>query len=237
MTTSRTGQRKPGCIARSATLVLLTFAASPVSRAAADPACERYALREVLPGMKQQAIRATMGGEGIVTRIRAPDGGETSGVAFPGPPSDVYVEFDHRIDRRPAAQAVLVRVSMPPPAGAILSLVDRFGPPDAGARALQDGLREGAAVWVDEACGFVMTAFRPPASWWTGEGGMWLQIETMERVRKGGSPASASLDAILLSRAGRASASVAPLPPPPPLQLTIRAGREIVEAQAVPPPH
>jgi protein TonB len=146
--------------------------------------------------MSHDAIRLTMGGDGVKTLIRVPDGDETSGADYIGPSFDVHVQYDHRIDRRPPARAVLVWASMPMTLDTVQALVDRFGPPHAGADDLVRGLHEGAAVWVDEACDVVLTAYRPEASWWTAEGGTILQLETLDYARKGDSPSSSSLEAI-----------------------------------------
>jgi hypothetical protein len=97
--------------------------------AASDPSCERYVLHDLSPGMSHDLVRRKMGGDGVRTLIRTPGRGEISGVDYPGPASDVYVEFDHRIDRRPLARAVLVRVPLTLSAESAQALLDRFGPP------------------------------------------------------------------------------------------------------------
>jgi protein TonB len=170
--------------------------------------------------MSHDMVRLKMGGEGVRTLIRFPASGETSGVDYPSSSFDVYVQYDHRIDRRPPARAVLVRASMVLSTASVQALVDRFGPPHAGADDLEDGLQQGAAVWVDEPCGVVLTAYRPPACWWTAEGGAILQVETLELARKGGSPASSSLNEILarknanpIDSAPPSSVPVAAIPP------------------------
>jgi hypothetical protein len=173
-----------------------------------------------------------MGGEGVKALIRIPGSGETSGVDYSNPTSRVYVEYDRRVDRRRTARAVRVRASMP--LSTAQTLVSRLGPPDAGANDLADGLLTGAAVWVDEACGVVSTAYRTSASWWTEGVGTFLQVETLDRALQAGSPASPRLGEILARKHGPAAVAVAtpePLPVPPPLLVRITA-----TADDVPPP-
>ena len=174
-------------------LVLLTCLA-PV-RAAATSSCERYAVNGLSTGMTESMVRRKMGGEGVPNVIRNQNSEEASGVDYPGPPNDVYVQYDRRIDKGRSARTVLVRASMPFSAGAAQSLVNRFGPPQAGSASLAAGLQDGPAIWVDATCGVVMTAYRPSANWWTGAGGTLLQVETLEHARTGG--ASSEIASIL----------------------------------------
>lgn len=225
----RTGARtrKAGASPRTVAFALMTTPLCYSGWAASDPVCERYALHELSPGMSHDLVRMKMGGEGIRTLIRIPGSDETSGVDYPGPTSDVYVEYDRRVDRGPPAHAVRVRVSMPLLPTTVETLVSRFGPPDAGADDLVEGLDVGAAVWVDEACGVVLTAYRSSTSWWSAEGGTVLQVETLDLARQGGSPASPRLSAILARKNGPPAAPLPPipkaLPVPPPLTVWMTA--------------
>jgi protein TonB len=132
---------------------------------------------------------------------------ETSVTVYRDASLDVYVEYDHRIDRRPAARAVLVRAALPDQPTGVESLVARFGVPDDGASDLAEGLHDGVAVWVDEPCGVVLTAYRPPASWWAAEGGPILQLETLNRALKGASPGSSKASAVLERKHGSGASS------------------------------
>lgn len=144
-----------------------------------------------------------MGREGMTSLTRLLGGRETSVTNYRDPSlDDLYVEYDHRIDRRPAARAVLVRTAMPQLPTSVEALVARYGVPDDGAADLADGLHDGVAVWVDERCGVVLTAYRPPASWWAAEGGATLQLETLDRALKGGSPGSSKVSAVLERKRG-----------------------------------
>jgi TonB family protein len=196
-------------------LVVLTLLMVSTYAAAASHPCDRYAVSGLAPGMNHDAVKASMGGDGVSTVIRTQDGGETSGVTYPRAPTDVYVEYDQRIDRRKHARVVRVRVSMPLSPATIATLVRRFGSPKAGAASLESGLVDGgAAVWVDETCGLVLTAYRPTASWWAAEGGTNLQVETLDLGQRADSPANSSLKLILAPVSARSSVAppVAPAP-------------------------
>jgi protein TonB len=160
--------------------------------------------------MSYELVRRKMGGEGIPSVMRNPDNRETSAADYPGPTRDVYVEYDRRINRGKAARAVRVRASMPLLPTIAAALVDRFGVPDAGADKILDDLNDGIAVWVDESCGLVLTAYHPRESWWKTEGRTTLQLETLDLARRGDSPASSSLSEILARKRGTpAESSVA----------------------------
>jgi hypothetical protein len=221
---------------RTAALVFMTMPLAFSGWGASEPTCERYAVHELLPGMSHDRVLSQMGGEGVKALIRIPGSPETSGVDYS---SDVYVEYDRRVDRRRTARAVRVRASMPLLSTTAQTLVSRLGPPDAGANDLADGLLTGAAVWVDEACGVVSTAYRTSTSWWAEGGGTFLQVETLDLVRKGGSPASPRLGEILARKHGPAAVAVPAtpetLPVAPPL-LLVRITATAKDVQPSPPP-
>jgi hypothetical protein len=209
---------------RTVALVFMATLLAFSGWAASEPTCERYAVHELLPGMSHDKVLSQMGGEGVKALILIPGSGETSGVDYSNPTSRVYVEYDRRVDRRRTARAVRVRASMPLSPTTAQTLVSRLGPPDAGANDLADGLLTGAALWVDEACGVVSTAYRAPASWWTEGGGTFLQVETLDLARQASSPASPRLGEILARKHGPAAVAVAApetLPVPPPLLVRI----------------
>ena len=214
--------RKPVAMIRAVAFAVLAASSALSAGMVSSPLCERLTIQELWPGMGYDQVRLKMGGGGIQSVTRNLDRQETSVADYPGPALDVYVEYDHRLNRRPPAHAVLVRASMPWSAALVHDLVNRFGAPDAGADYLSNGLVEGVAVWVNETCGVVLTAYRPRDTWWAAEGRTTLQLETLELARKGNSPASSSLSAILDRQHGvPAAASVAAAPPavaqtPPP---------------------
>ena len=197
-----------GLAPRGGILVLLLLATPAL---AAGP-CDRYVLNELSLGMTPDMVKHRMGADGVRNLIRNADNAESSGVSYPGPPTDVYVQYDRRMDRG-RARTVLVRTSMSPAPGTAQALVHRFGPPHAGAENLARGLEDGAAIWVDEACGVVLSAYRPKSDWWTGGGGALLQLETLDLARRGGSPASPQIAAILAGKKAPAPVAAASQPP------------------------
>ena len=196
-------------------LALLASSSSHSAGAASAPSCERFALHDLVPGMTYDRVRKKMGREGMTSLTRLLGDRETSVTIYRDSSFDVYVEYDHRIDRRPAARAVLVRAAMPLLPTSVESLVARFGVPDDGAADLAEGLHDGVAVWVDEPCGIALTAYRPPASWWAGEGGTTLQLETLNLALKGGSPGSSKVSAVLERKHGSAASE----PPSPAIEV------------------
>src|SRR5262245_39087814 len=187
MTRSNARTRTTGMIPGAALLVF-AFSASDASHP-----CDRYALDGIALGMKIDDVKQSMGGDGLKTVIRLPDGGEATGVSYPGPPLDLYVEFDEKIDKR-GAKVARVRALMPPAREAVDALIERFGEPNAVVDDLNSLLKDGGtAVWIDSSCGLVMTAFRPVANWWAAEGGTHLQVETYDLARRSDSPAYARL--------------------------------------------
>lgn len=196
-----------GSTAAIALLTVLTAAPAVTGNA-----CGRYALDGLSLGMSRDAVQSLMGGDGLATQVRLESGGEATAVLYPSTDHDIYVEYDQRVERR-RARLVRVRVSIPLSKDTVAAILTRYGPPAAGADALDDRLNDGgSAVWRDEACGVVLTAFRPTASWWAADGGTYLQVETLELARRSDSPASARLIPSDTAVAPR----VPPSPPPPP---------------------
>jgi protein TonB len=198
---------------RSISFAVLSVFLSLSAWAVSSPLCERLTLQELSPGMSHDQVRLKMGGGGIESITRQLDRRETSVANYPGPALEVMVEYDHRIDRRPTARAVLVRASMPLSPSDVEELVNRFGTPDVGADDLSDGSVDGIAIWVNEPCGIVLTAYPPRDSWWAAKGRTILQLETLDAAQRVDSPASSSLGAIL-DRQHRVPAAI-PVPAAP----------------------
>ena len=186
MVRTRLAGRVPG----SALLAILTLGLCPP--ATAGHPCDRYALDGLTLGMSSRTVMTAMGGTGMGTSIRLPDGGDSNGVLYPGAPHEIYVEYDRRIEQR-KAQVVRVRSFLVLSPGSVQDLVRRFGQPDAGADDLRLLLPDGPAVWIDRTCGLVVTAFRQASSWWAAEGGARLQVETFELAQRSDSPARSRL--------------------------------------------
>jgi len=212
--------------------LLRWFAAFLIAAAGAfDPAgaagpCDRFALHGVSPGMAFTEVASRLGSEGVVTQVRKPGEDPVSAAEFTVAAAQVYVELDGRIKGKAAPLVVMVRAGFAPSPEALRALADRLGPPSSGADALAQGLQEGAAVWIDSPCGVALSAYRRQGSWWTGEVGAFLQLESLDLARKGGSPASAAVAAAMaVGTSGGIAALGAPvpLPVPPDASLTIAA--------------
>jgi TonB family protein len=183
------------------------------AEAASEADCSRYKIEGLATGMTYKAVEKTMKQDGVVTVIYSAGRGEASAVRYP----EAYLEFDQRVDRRGSARVVLVRAPTAPTPAAVDALVARLGPPDDGSDALASGLHDGIAVWVNPSCGVVLTAYKPPASWWAAEGGTVLQAETLELAKRGGSPATPKLSAILAAKQAPKAAAQPPAPQPEPV--------------------
>lgn len=205
----------------SVVVTCLVLKLSPL--AVASHPCDRYALDGLTLGMNPGTVKTSMGGNGLGTSTRLPDGEVSTGVSYPNPAHEIYVEYDQRIDRR-KARVVRVRVAMPLSKDTVEGLVGRFGQPNAGADELTNDLRDGGtAVWVDDTCGLVLTAFRQAASWWAAESGAQLQVETFELAQRSDSPARSKLSPAHLATVPRPTVAPqdAPAAPPAPAAVTL----------------
>ena len=191
--------------------VLIAFASSH----AKPTGCERYSVRDVSIGASFDDVQARLGHEGVIWSLGVGDV-ETSALDYELPDSMVHVEFDHRIGKRPKARVALVRLSIPSGPRFPADLVDRWGPPSAGQEAFGSKLEGGAAVWVVGSCGLAATVYRKDGSWWGGDQGTVVQIETLERAQQGGSPASATILAMTAHPAQASKSSARSDVPEPP---------------------
>ena len=228
---------RPELLRRTAAGLIAAAGAFEGGRAATP--CDRFALHGVSPGMAFAEVASKLGSEGVLTQVRK--GGEppVSAAEFTVAAAPVYVELDARIKGKSAARVVLVRAGFAPSPESLRALADRLGPPSSGADALAQGLQEGAAVWIDASCGVALSAYRRQGSWWTGEVGAYLQLESLDLVRKGGSPASAAVATATTAGVAGGIAALAtptPLPTPPDASLTIAAEVPATGASAVAPP-
>ncbi|HEX6853290.1 MAG TPA: TonB family protein [Candidatus Polarisedimenticolaceae bacterium] len=231
--------RKVGRPMRWAALAIALGALAGHGWAATDSSCARWELEGLAPGMSAEEVLAKRPAAGMRSLLREPGGVETSGVHYPGPPLDLYVEFDGRIDRRPPPRAVRVRVAMPPSPTAAREILERFGPPRVGAVELENGLHEGTAVWVDDRCGVVLTAQVPPADWWLPRVGLVLELQPLGFVRSGIAIANAGLKRTL----EQVGATAEPTATPPVVDEVVEEPpatppvvEEIVEEPPVTPP-
>jgi TonB family protein len=191
---------------------VVVILASGVPSLAQQASCDRYAIQGLSVGSTLSAVRAQLGREGVATRIARSGQGESSAVEYVKGDDTVYIEYDHRLDRKPEARIDLLRASIDSSADALANLEARWGAPAAGQEELGRGLTGGPAVWIDERCGLAVSLYRRQGSWWSGDVGAFVQLESLASVRRGDSPASA-----VLAARGAAVATPAPVPASPPL--------------------
>src|SRR5512138_572352 len=170
--------------------------------------CDRYTVSDLALGSTLGAVRSRLGREGVTTGVTREGRPEATSVEYLVGGASVYIEYDHRIDKKPEARIALLRSSIHPGRESLDELVARWGPPTAGADAIADALQTGTAVWVDERCGLVVSAFRRQGSWWAGDVGTFVQIERLDDARRGGSPATVAI----LAMAERPAPVAAPDP-------------------------
>lgn len=193
---------------------LAPAAAAPESPASA-PACERFALQGLLPGMTDDDVRRVLGDGGSLSQVLDPAAGEISVRAYGPLASSASVVFDRRIGRGGNARVVRVRVGFPTTRADLDGLEARMGPPAAGADGLVPGLPNGPVVWIDRDCDLAVTAFRRQESWWSGDVGTFLQVERLEDAEKPGSPGAAAIASLGASEPPALRLEITSEPPPP----------------------
>jgi hypothetical protein len=170
---------------------VLAAAAGPDPSAQSAP-CDVFNVNGLTVGATRSALRAKLGRERTTTRIVRDGRAEATAAEYGDGETSMYVEYDHRIDRRPDPRVTLLRARIPSTEEALAALVETWGAP----AVWQDAATASASsvgpvvVWVDERCGVVAMVYRRTGEWWSGTGGTVLQVETLEAVRRGESPAS-----------------------------------------------
>jgi TonB family protein len=213
------------------------------SAVALPESCDRYELQGLSVGSTLAAVRSKLGREGVTTRIARPGREDVTGVEYVTPNFTVYIEYDRRIDRKPEPRVDLLRSSIGSDPEALGKLRERWGPPVAGGDELSRGLATGAAVWLDERCALAASVYRRQGSWWSGDVGLFVQLESLSSVARGESPASAAWVARSAAPSTSAAAVAAPAatdpdksppaaPPPPD-----RPAERIASVPPVYPPH
>lgn len=195
--------------------------AAPAAGAAAEvaPRCANLAVRDVRPGMTFPEVRATLGTNGVTSRVREA-GEELGAIEYSGGGSPVYVLFDRPVDRRSAdARVVLVRGEATRRAtDAATILKERLGPPDGGSFDASGALATDSVFWVEPACGSVARVYRRSASWWAETAEFVIEVESIDRATRRGAPEAAAIAAEV--EAARAEAEKAT--PPPSLDLALK---------------
>jgi TonB family protein len=169
--------------AAAITVAVLGLAAPAFGQAGS---CTRFNIESLSIGSSLGLVRSRLGREGVAATLVRDGRPDTTSVEYVVGDRTIYIEYDHRIDRKPEAKVALLRTAIQPSEEAIQGLVRRFGPPTVGpAEGSQDPV-----VWLDTPCGVAATVYRRAGSWWSGDVGTFLQLDTMEVARAGLSPAS-----------------------------------------------
>ena len=155
--------------------------------------CAIYAVHEVSIGSTLRAVRAQLGREGAITSLKRPRGAEADAVEYLLGDTTVYIEYDRRIGKKPEPRVTLLRSSVRSGPEALIALVDRWGPPAVGQQALDGDFAHGPAVWVDWRCDRAVSIYQRGGSWWVGDAGTFVQVESLEAARNGDSPATAAI--------------------------------------------
>jgi hypothetical protein len=163
---------------------------SPVS-GAQDP-CSRLAVATLHPGSTVGEVRAVVVGEPVESQVLLADGKRASVQEYALPDGVLHVEYDGLLTRG-EAHVVLVRQPLRQTYDAVTGLVSSLGDPVAGRDSLVQGLQAGPAVWIDPQCDAVLTYYRRPEYWLTGEVLTVLRIERLSGL-SGDSPASPTVE-------------------------------------------
>jgi TonB family protein len=170
--------------------------------AALSADCNVYQIEGVRLGMTPKDVKKAMRGE--AEKSEREEAGESATVraTFLRSPSQLEVTYDAgAAGRSREMAAVSLRYSLS--TASALEFLALLGPPDAGDEHLGDGLVRGPVVWLEEACGIVVTADRKAAAWWQGGAdSTTIEIETWTRAReREGSPAAVAIAAWEMSPA------------------------------------
>ncbi len=184
---------------RQAVFVVLA-AASAADAPAVD--CAIYRVEGVRLGMTARDVKKQMRGEAEKSEQEGSGEAVTVRETFLRSPSRLEVTYDAGAAGRSREMAA-VALRFSPSAASALAFLSLLGPPDAGEEHLVDGTVTGPVVWLEEACGIVVTADRKAAAWW--QGGIsetTIEIETWERAReREGTAAAAAIAAWEMSPA------------------------------------
>ncbi|HEX4823049.1 MAG TPA: energy transducer TonB [Candidatus Polarisedimenticolaceae bacterium] len=160
---------------------------------AAAPSCSRYDIESLTVGSPLSYVRTRFGREPIITNLARPGRPDATVVDYVLKGRAIYVEYDHRIDKKPEAKISVLRASLPSTEDALQDAIHRLGTPTISPERKpdQDGNipAPDGFVWVDPACGIVATVYRRAGSWWSGDVGTFLQIEAIDNVKDGTSAA------------------------------------------------
>src|SRR5262245_10289851 len=174
-------------LAGVAAIVPGVLAGASAARAAGTTSCSRYDIESLTVGSPLGYVRTRFGRESMTTNLARPGHQDTTAVDYVIRGRAIYVEYDHRIDRRPEAKIAVLRASIPSTEDALQDIVKRLGTPTVSPEREADGEGQLPApdgfVWIDPPCGIVATIYRRSGSWWSGDVGTFLQLEALDTVR------------------------------------------------------
>jgi TonB family protein len=166
-----------------------------------ESACARLSVEGILPGMTADEVRAKVGRETSTTEVMQADGARTASAQYRVARAQLSVEYDGLLNHPASVRVESVGLPMPQTFDGVAELLRRAGNPDAGRDSLVQGLATGPAVWLDSTCGVVLTYFRRNEAWWSEDVNTFLRADRLELVRRGGTPASETIAAILAANA------------------------------------
>jgi TonB family protein len=158
--------------------------------------CGVYRADGVRLGMTSRDVRKAMDGPAEQVERSATGTSRYVTEKFLRSSSELEVTFDEGAESDPK-RAKSVRVRFVLPRGGEPAVLSRYGDPDAGAEALVDGRAEGPVVWLDPACGVVVTADRETKDWWEGgDHRTVVEFQTWKEGReRAGTPAAEAIAA------------------------------------------
>ena len=134
-------------------------------------------------------MRARFGRESLTTNLTRAGHPDTTAVDYVIRGRAIYVEYDHRIDRKPEAKIAVLRASLPSTEDALQEIIRGFGTPTVSPERKPDAdgqlPQADGFVWVDPPCGIVATVYRRAGSWWSGDVGLFVQLEALDTIRQG----------------------------------------------------
>jgi len=159
-------------------IACLLLVAPVVVQAQTAPECARYRLHDLTPGMSARDVRDRMDERGEVQA-------DKKSARYHREDSTLWVEFDDPIGKK-SARLTVIRShtgSHVDPSTILSSLVEQLGEPTTGREHLDDGLREGSAVWTSAECGIEIEARRQEADWWDpSKGGVFVEARAIPKV-------------------------------------------------------
>ena len=174
------------------------------SAVVAQDRCSQLSVEGVRPGVSVDDVRAALRATPTLSHQVVMTGGARVTIEdYSVRDGSVHVQYDGPLNRG-ATRVAQVWQPMRPTEDTVASLLDRLGEPDSGRDALDRGLEQGAAVWIEPMCDQVITYYRRRQNWIADDVSTVLLVERLSRLGAD-SPAG---DAV---RTWQASSAVAPV--------------------------